>query len=238
MIITTKAIVLSAIKYGDSSLIVRLFTESDGMKSYMVRGVLSSRKGKFKKGYFQPLTILEVVANHRNKGTLEGLRDVKLYSAYRSLQTDVIKSSLGMFLSEMLVVSLQEEEKNQPLFDFISKGFIWLDTNEKIANFHIVFLLELTKYLGFYPDTSGINYPYFDLKEGDFTPTLRSEVVDGAILEDFKKFLDTDFQSASEIKLNRQSRGLLLDQIIRYYQYHLVAFKKPKSLEILPEIFT
>jgi|SRR5690606_31627258 len=238
MIITTKAIVLSAIKYGDSSLIVRLFTESDGMKSYMVRGVLSSKKGKFKKGYFQPLTILEVVANHRNKGTLESLRDVKLYKAYTSLQTDVVKSSLGMFLSEMLVVSTQEEETNAPLFHFIYKGLIWLDTNVKIANFHIVFLLELTRYLGFYPDTSNVHYPYFDLKEGDFISTIRSEVIEGETLEDFKKFLDTDFQRACEIKLNRQSRGQLLDQIIRYYQYHLVAFKKPKSLEILPEIFT
>lgn len=238
MIITTKAIVLSAIKYGDSSLIVRLFTESDGMKTYMVKGVLSSKKSKFKKGYFQPLTLLEVVASHRNKGTLESLRDVKLHTAYTSLQTDVVKSSLGMFLSEMLVVSMQEEEENAPLFHFIYNGLMWLDANSKIANFHIVFLLELTKYLGFYPDTSGVHYPYFDLKEGDFTATIRSEVIEGETLVDFKKFLDTDFQDACEIKLNRQSRGLLLDQIIRYYQYHLVAFKKPKSLEILSEIFT
>ena len=238
MIITTKAIVLSAIKFGDSSLIVRLFTESDGMKSYMVKGVLSSKKGKFKKGYFQPLTLLEVVASHRNKGTLESLRDVKLHTAYTSLQTDVVKSSLGMFLSEMLVVSMQEEEENTALFHFIYNGLMWLDANAKIANFHIVFLLELTKYLGFYPDTSGVRYPYFDLKEGDFTSTIRSEVIEGETLVDFKKFLDTDYQNACEIKLNRQSRGLLLDQIIRYYQYHLVAFKKPKSLEILSEIFT
>src|SRR5690606_22959414 len=128
----------SAIKYGDSSLIVRLFTQSDGMKSYMVKGVLTSKKGKFKKGYFQPLTILEVVASHRNKGALESLRDIKLHTAYSSLQTDLVKSSLGMFLSEMLVVAMQEEEKNAALFEFISNGMIWLDTNTKIANFHIV----------------------------------------------------------------------------------------------------
>lgn len=238
MIITTKAIVLSAIKYGDSSLIVRLFTQSDGMKSYMVKGVLTSKKGKFKKGYFQPLTILEVVASHRNKGTLESLRDIKLHTAYSSLQTDLVKSSLGMFLSEMLVVAMQEEEKNTALFEFITNGMIWLDTNTKIANFHIVFLLELTKYLGFYPDTSGVQKPYFDLREGDFTSTIHSEVIEGQTLEDFKKFLNTDFKNACEVKLSRKSRGLILEQIIRYYQYHLVAFKRPKSLEILPEIFT
>src|SRR5699024_5470857 len=122
MIITTKAIVLSAIKYGDSSLIVRLFTQSDGVKSYMVKGVLTCKKGKFKNGYFQLLTILEVVASHRNKGTLESLRDIKLRTAYSTLQTDLVNSSLGMFLSEMLVVAMQEEEENTALFEFITNG--------------------------------------------------------------------------------------------------------------------
>src|SRR5699024_10128405 len=104
----------------------------------------------------------------------------------------------GMFLSEMLVVAMQEEEENTALFEFITNGMIWLDTNAKITNFHIVFLLELTKYLGFYPDTSGVHKPYFDLKEGNFTSTIHSEVIDGQTLEDFKKFLNTDFKNACE----------------------------------------
>ena len=148
MIVTTKAIVLSALKYGDTSLIVKLFTESDGLKSYMLKGVLASKKGKLKKGYFQPLTQLEVVANHRDKGTLESLRDVKLSYSYKTLQTDVLKSSISLFLSEMLVISMQEEEENKALYSFIEEAFIWLDTHEDIANFHISFLIQLTTFLG------------------------------------------------------------------------------------------
>ncbi|MCM5662451.1 DNA repair protein RecO [Galbibacter mesophilus] len=237
MIVTTKAIVLSALRYGDTSLIVRLFSESDGVKSYMLKGVLASKKGKIKKGYFQPLTQLEVVANHKNKGTLESLRDVKLTTSYETLQTDVLKSSMALFLSEMLVVSLQEEEENKPLFNFLSYSFDWLDRSEEIANFHISFLVQLTQYLGFYPDDSNINLPYFDLTEGEFVPTLYNEVMEGAPLLAFKQLLNADFDASKEVKMNRQTRAALLNHLIRFYQLHLNDFKKPRSLEILQQVF-
>ncbi|MCF8713836.1 DNA repair protein RecO [Joostella atrarenae] len=237
MIVTTKAIVLSALKYGDTSLIVKLFTACDGVKSYLLKGVLASKKGKLKKGYFQPLTQLEIVANHKNKGTLESLRDVKLAYSYKSLQTDVLKSSIALFLSEMLVVSLQEEEENVILFDFIENAFIWLDTNNEIANFHISFLIQLTTFLGFYPDDTHIDAPYFDLLEGEFVPSLYNEVIEGVTLEAFKQFLKADFDEAKTIKMGRGVRAILLNNLIRYYQLHLTDFKKPRSLEILQQVF-
>ncbi|QLE01358.1 DNA repair protein RecO [Galbibacter sp. BG1] len=237
MIVTTKAIVLSALKYGDTSLIVKLFTESDGVKSYMLKGVLSSKKGKVKKGYFQPLTQLEVVANHKNKGTLESIREVKLTSSYKTLQTDVLKSSIALFLSEMLVVSLQEEEENKRLFEFISNSFSWLDDTDEVGNFHISFLVQLTSFLGFYPDDSYIDAAYFDLAEGVFVPSLYNEVMEGAGLMAFKKFLKCDYDEARLIKMGRGTRSELLNSLIRYYQLHLNDFKKPKSLEILQQVF-
>ncbi|WP_335966258.1 DNA repair protein RecO [Galbibacter sp. PAP.153] len=237
MIVTTRAIVLSAIKYGDTSLIVKLFTESDGVKSYMLKGVLSSKKGKLKKGYFQPLTQLEIVANHKNKGTLESLREVKLAYSYKNLQTDVSKSSVAIFLSEMLVVSLQEEEENTALYKFIATAFIWLDEHDEIANFHISFLLELTKYLGFYPDDSQREAPYFDLLEGEFVYSLYNQVIEGQQLAVFKQLLQHGFEDANIVKMNKTVRADLLNSLIRYYQLHLSDFKKPKSLEILQQIF-
>ncbi|MEJ4088528.1 DNA repair protein RecO [Galbibacter orientalis] len=238
MIVTTKAIVLSALKYGDTSLIVKLFTESDGLKSYMLKGVLASKKGKLKKGYFQPLTQLEVVANHRDKGTLESLRDVKLSYSYKTLQTDVLKSSISLFLSEMLVISMQEEEENKALYSFIEEAFIWLDTHEDIANFHISFLIQLTTFLGFYPDDTYIEAPYFDLSEGEFVPSLYNEVIEGTTLVAFKQFLKADFDAAKIIKMGRGVRAVLLNNLIRYYQLHLSDFKKPRSLEILQQVFS
>ncbi|MCX2680572.1 DNA repair protein RecO [Galbibacter sp. EGI 63066] len=237
MIVTTQAIVLSAIKYGDTSLIVKLYTLSDGIKSYMLKGVLSSKKGKLKKGYFQPLTQLEIVANHKNKGTLESLREVKTVNFYQSLQTDVRKSSIALFLSEMLVISLQEEEVNQTLYHFISNSFQWLDMNEEIANFHISFLIELTRHLGFYPDNSHEDYPYFDLAEGEFVTSLYNEVLSEENLVNFKKFLHRDYDTSAKIKMGKTHRAELLDSMIRYYQLHLSDFKKPRSLEVLQQVF-
>src|SRR5690606_3541475 len=150
---TTKALVLSSLKYGDSSLIVRALTESDGLKSYMLKGVLSSRKGKLRPAYFLPLMHLEIVADHRNKGNLEHLSEVKVATPYQSLHTEVTKNSVVLFLAEMLGNSIQEEQRDQELFSYLEYALQWLDTHRLSPDFHLLFLVNLSKYLGFYPDT-------------------------------------------------------------------------------------
>src|SRR5690606_37817005 len=127
---TTKALVLSSLKYGDSSLIVRALTESDGLKSYLLKGVLSSRKGKLRPAYFLPLMQLEFVADHRNKGHLEHLSEVKLSTAYQSLHTEVPKNSVVLFLAEMLGSSIQEQQRDQGLFSYLEYALQWLDSHE------------------------------------------------------------------------------------------------------------
>ena len=99
MQVSTKAIVLTSIKYGDTSLIAKIFTASDGLKSYMLKGILTSKKGKLRTSYFQPLTQLELVANHRNKGTLESIREAKVYNHYQTLHTNIQKNAMTMFLA-------------------------------------------------------------------------------------------------------------------------------------------
>ena len=110
MQITTKALILSSLKYGDTSLIVKAFTYSDGLKSYLLKGILASKKGKLKTAYFQPLTQLEIVVNHKNKGTLERLIDAKINYPYQTAHTDIAKNAMILFLAEMLVNSIFEEE--------------------------------------------------------------------------------------------------------------------------------
>ena len=127
MLVTTKAIVISAIKYGEADLIVKLFTESSGLKSYLLRGILKSKRGKFRASQFQPLTLLEVVAKHKDKGTLETLRDAKILATYQTLHTDLLKSTVIMFLAELLRNAIQEEEKNPELFSFLETAFLWFD---------------------------------------------------------------------------------------------------------------
>ena len=119
MQISTKALVLSSIKYGDTSLIVKAFTYTDGLKSYLLKGILASKRGKLKTAYFQPLSQLEIVVNHKNKGTLERLIDAKVNYPYQSVHTDIAKNAMILFLSEILVNSIFEEEQNKDLFHFM-----------------------------------------------------------------------------------------------------------------------
>ena len=239
MQVTTKAIVFSALKYGDTSLIVRAFTLSDGLKSYLLKGILTSKKAKLKAAYFQPLTQLEIVANHKNKGSLESIREVGVAYHYNTLHADIAKNAVTLFLAEMLGNSIHEEEPNIQMFHFIEASLQWLDTNELIANFHIHFLLGLTKYLGFYPDLNHIDSDSFDLKEGVFTnrPTLNPILV-GENLDYFKRLLGINFDAIQSIKMKKDNRQELLKSLVLYFELHLQGFRKPRSLAILNQVFS
>mgnify|MGYP000291852895 CR=1 FL=1 len=138
-IVNTKAIVLSSLKYGDTSLIVKCYTQHFGAKSYILKNILKSKKGKLKTAYFQPLSQLELVANHKNKGTLESIREVKVNYHYQTLHTDISKNAMTLFLAEVLSNSVREEEKNERLFEFLEASFQWFDAHDSISNFHIYF---------------------------------------------------------------------------------------------------
>lgn len=238
MQVSTKAIILTYLKYGDTSLIVKAFTASEGIKSYLLKGILSSKKGKLRTALFQPLTQLEIVANHRNKGTLESIREAKVSYHYQTLHTNVVKNSMSFFLAEMLGNSIHEEEQNDELFSFIEASLQWLDMHTEISNFHLYFLLLLTKYLGFYPETNLINAEYFDLMEGEFimAPSL-NPILTGENLFFFKQFLGTNFDAIHMIKMRKENRQELLKSLVLYYELHLQGFRKPKSLAILNEVF-
>lgn len=238
MQITTKAIVLSSIKYGDTSLIVKAFTKSDGLKSYLLKGVLKSKKGKLKPALFQPLTQLEIIAQHKNKGTLENIREAKVLEHYQSLHSDIVKNSMVLFLAETLTIVIQEEEENQGLFEYLSYSFTWLDINDNTPNFHVLFLLHLTKYLGCYPDISSSNLPYFDLQEGCFlsAPSL-NPMLEGTSLNHFVRFLGINFDGLLGIKLNNQQRQDLLKKLLLYLELHVYGFRTPRSLAVLNAVF-
>jgi|TARA_B110000240_G_C13337572_1_gene384042 DNA repair protein RecO (recombination protein O) len=238
-IINTNAIVLSSLKYGDTSLIVRCFTFNEGIKAYLIRGVLKAKKGKIKAAYFQPLTQLNIEANHNNKGNLNSLKEVHVINPYKTIYSTIFKQTIVLFLSEILSNSIQEEEENISLFSFIETSLIWLDTHDKISNFHLLFLLNLSKYLGFYPDLLGVEKQYFNLVEGRFTAaTLEKEVISGDDLFQFKKLLGTNFDTVEIVKFSKKERQSVLRIIIRYFELHLDGFRNPKSLGVLETVFS
>ena len=238
-IVSTKAIVLSSLKYSDSSLIVKCYTQEEGVKTYLIKGVLKARKGGIKVAYFQPLTQLKIHANHSRRGALNSIKEVQISYPYTSVYKDIIKQSVVMFLSEMLSYSIKEEERNNSLYEYLETGLIWLDVHDKIANFHLLFLLNLTRFLGFYPDLPEEEAFGFDLLEGSYTGVSSGKnVISGNNFYQFKKLLGINFDGIEEVSFSKQERQLVLKIIIRYYELHLEGFKNPKSLKILETVFS
>ena len=234
--IQTKAIVLSAIKFQETSLIVRCYT-LEGIRSYLLRGVLKHKKKAITPAYFQPLSQLEVITTDRNDGTLEYIKEVKVSYPYKNLHQSVIRSSVLFFLAEIGGSVLQEEVPNAALFSFWEKNLQWYDRAEHFANFHLKFLIDLTFYLGVLPNTSAIELPFFDLEAGVFVAMhnghfLMSES-ESLLL---KFFLTHSMEEVSQLKMSREERNNLLEQLLNYYRWHLPAFKTPHSWEVLKSV--
>lgn len=237
MQVKTKAIVISSLKYQEKSLIVKCFTQSHGLKSYFVRDAFSGRKSNQKIAYFQPLSILEIEAVHKNKGTLENFKEIKISTPFQSIHSDIYKSTMVMFISEVLYHSIHEEERNEALFSFLEAALLWLDHHDEIANFHLILLLEITKYLGFYPDVDDIDMPFFEMTEGVFTPLHAISSLTAHETSLFKTLIGLRFDN-HEKTFHVIERQIILKILIDYYSYHLDGFKRPKSLEVLKEVFS
>jgi DNA repair protein RecO (recombination protein O) len=240
MLVKTKAIVISSLKYQEKSLIVKCLTLSDGLKSYFVPNAFAARKSSRSFGtkiaYFQPLSLLEIEANHKNKGTLEHFKEIKLAHAYQTISTNIVKSAIVIFLSEIMHHSIHEEEKNENLFNFLESALLWLDSHDEMANFHLILMLEMTKFFGFYPDTSESVFKFFDSKEGTFSAFQGTNCLSEQQTHLFKKLIDLKFDSDQKVFAGIE-RQILLKMLLDYYTIHLDGFKKPKSLEVLKEVF-
>lgn len=236
MFVKTKAIVISSLKYQEKSLIVKCLTQSDGLKSYFVPNAFSVKKSQQKIAYFQPLSLLQIEAEHRNKGTLERFREIRLSYAYQTISTNIVKSAIAIFLSEIIHHSIHEEEKNENLFDFLESALLWLDAHDDMANFHLILMLEMTKFLGFYPDIREIELKFFDTMEGIFTPFQGTTCLSDQETFLFKKLIELKFDSNQKV-FSGIERQILLKTLLHYYEIHLDGFKKPKSLDVLKAVF-
>lgn len=239
-IISTQAIVVSSIKYGESSLISKLYTKDLGLTSYVMKGILKSKKGTLKAAYFQPLTLLSVVVNHHEKRNLHSIREAQVSYVYKTIHTDVAKQSIVMFLSEVLSSSIQEQESNKSLYEYLENAFLWLDNHNSVSNFHLLFLLNFTKFLGFYPDQNTQCKEGFHLREGIFTNefTTGKEIVTGDQITQLKKLLGINFDALASINFSKEQRREVLRMLIRYFELHLGGFKTPRSLGVLEAVFS
>ncbi len=239
MLTTTNAIVLSKLRFKDNDLIVKCYTQQQGIISYLLKGVFASKKSNKKVAYFQLLSQLQLETDYKSSRSLHYIKDIKTHFLYTTLHTNILKSAIVMFLADVLAHALQEEEQNDGLYSYLQTTLQWLDANSSFSNFHLLFLLELTKYLGFYPDKSQIETAsYFNLVDGEFQHENRSKYsVSSENLTLLKQLLGTTFDELNSIKINAKQRQSFLALILVYFELHLGNFKKPKSLQILNDVF-
>ena len=238
MLIQTKAIVLHTIKYNDSSLIAHCYTEALGKQSFLLKGILTTKKGGLRKAYFQPLTLLDIHFNHKKKGGLNFIKEAKVLHPYQSIYSDIKKNAIALFLSEIVHKSLQEEENNPLLFAFLENSFLWLDSHENSVNFHLLFMLKFSQFLGFYPNLDQETDPYFNLESGCFCYTPPNhQYLEGECAETLKELLGMNFATEQLPKINQHTRRELINALVRYFELHLLGFSTPKSLSILHEVF-
>jgi DNA repair protein RecO (recombination protein O) len=240
MIHTTQGIVLHSFKYGDSGIIARILTPGLGLQSYLVQGARKS-KSRIRASLFQPLTLLDMVVYHKEKSGLQRIREARCSHPFHTLTTDIRKTTLAIFICEMLINAFKHQEPQKEAFDFIFHAVQKLDMEEdNLAIFHMVFLLQLSKFLGFSP---GKNYTdlkcFFNLKEG-----IYQSQYDNAILcltreesNYFYKLSVTNLQDTSKLDIPAAMRKILLQKTIDFYRYHMEGFKEIKSHHILESVF-
>lgn len=239
MYVKTKAFVISKIKYAEADLIVKCFTESHGMLSFLVKGVRKSNRGKIKVSYFQALSYLDVEFTYRPNKNLLFFKEVGVQHTFNAIQRDVYKSTLSLFLAEILQSCIQEEEANSQVFNFIETTLFQLEKAEKIGHFHLLFLLQLSAYLGFYPNKEQSAFRYFNLVEGVFQlKETNRYCFSGSEVEDLKSLMNYTYHNGHALKLPKLSRLQLLDLLLLYYQIQIQGFKKPLSYQVLQEVFT
>ena len=231
MLNKTQAIVLHSLKYGETRLIVDMFTRSHGHLSFIVN-IPKSSKSKFKKQFFQPLSLLEIETDIRPKLQLQKLADVRLSSPFSSIPFDAHKLAISLFLSEFLYHALRSEQRNEPLFDYIVNSLQWFDGQPgSFASFHLVFLMRLSRFLGFYPNLDDyLPGDYFDLRESVFCAVpVEAEKV--------QLMMRMDYPTMHLFRMTHQERNRLLEVTLAYYRLHIPDFPELKSVAVLQDLY-
>lgn len=220
MLHKTRGIVFRFTKYGDSSIIVTIFTELFGIQTYIVNGVRSkSARGKI--ALFQPLTLLDLVVYYKENASIKRIKEVKCLHPYQTVSTDIRKSALAMFINEILNKTVKDESHAQEIFEFLLNALILLDHQETaVENFHLIFLIKLSRFLGFGAHQS--------------EEILGVRMLDRDEEEILKGLLSADF--TSNISMSNQQRRNLLETILRFYSMHLESLGEIKSIQVLKEV--
>ena len=245
--VKTRAVVLQSIKYGDSSLVVKMLTEELGVQSFMVKGVYG-KKSKMKAAFFQNMTLLDIVAEIGNS-SLGFIKEISLSHYYKTLSLDFKKTTILIFISELLSKSIAESEADTNLFNYIYDSMLWLDeTESNYADFPILFAMKLSAYLGFFPNLDTYSEgSCFDLLDGNFKKGSGNDIyqLDAELSKAFYQLSAVSYQPSNISQIFSFSvsqflriRRQLLESVVTYYKLHSDNVKEIKSLEVLRTMFS
>jgi DNA repair protein RecO (recombination protein O) len=236
---STRGIVFRQTRYSDTSLVVRILTEEYGIRSYLVKGA-RSHKSKLKASLFQPLTLLELVVPERGKGDLHHIKEARVEYAYQHIAGNILKSSVLLFMNELLHKTIREEATHRELFKYIHGQLLLLDITEKVTgSYPLMFSIHLTRYLGFFPQGNPAESVAFDLQEGRYTRSgqLFSEyMITGEACRWFARLLSHDPSEHLSLSVPAGIRQELLEKMLQYYTLHLPISGEFKSHHVLHEV--
>lgn len=241
MLTQSRGVVLYTLKYNDDSLIVHILTETNGMVSFLVR-ISHSPRAAIRRNLFLPLALLNLEWNHKPGDQLNRLKSANIASPHISIPYDPLKAPMAIFLSEFVHHALRNEPASASLFEYVYRSVEWLDTAQKhFSNFHLVFLLRLARFLGFFPEMpKDIPEGYcFDLEKCTFTshPPLHSNYLSPADASRLPKLLRMRYENMYLFRLNGMERNRFLTILNQFYSLHVPNFPELQSLPILRDIF-
>ncbi|TFF34227.1 DNA repair protein RecO [Mucilaginibacter psychrotolerans] len=239
MLHKTRGIVFKTTDYSESSVVVQIFTEKFGLQSYLINGV-KKPKAKISRNMLQPLHLVDMVVYHKPAGNIQRIAELKNSPVLLSMPYDIIKSCIAMFLNEVLYKAVKQQTPDENSFDFIFHAIEWLDNaTQGLANFHLVFLVQLTRYLGFYPHSeNAVNASYFDMKNGVFSNYRPDSLsyLSPPHTQNFMALLQSNFADLAHLKLSNDERRYLINKLLEYYALHVEGFGYIKSHEVLEEV--
>lgn len=235
-----RGVVLHTIKYGDSSMVAYLFTDLHGRMNYMIQGVHSSRGRGNKAALFQPMFLVEFEGIEQPQARMHRMKEVRSLVPLASVPFDVRKSTISLFMAEVLYRLIRESEANEPLFDFICRSVVQLDRmTDGISNFHLWFLVQLSAYLGFYPGNEPVSGGYFDIRSGLFVPSVPAHRIcmDASCSGLLGELMACEAAELGELSLSRVQRSAFMESMLQFFGYHLDSIRTVQSIAILREIF-
>jgi DNA repair protein RecO (recombination protein O) len=240
MLEKTRGIILHQIKYSDSGIVAQLYTRKFGRQSFLIKGMRNKKTGKHNI-LFQPMFILDIEMYYKASREMQSIREFSVSYAPYEIHSNIKKSSVAIFLGEVLTSVLKEETPHEELFDYIEESIVYFDScRDNYANFHIAFLAGLSSFLGFEPSLR--NSPddaFFDMKNGIFVPIppFHGNYATRDISDILAAFFSASYENAGNISLTGALRNEVLETLVSYYSFHLPGLKRIKSLEILKEVF-